>query len=119
MTFDEEAVEDLYEKIEINHDFYFGGFAKKNEELIEFIQNFYESFKIKLDPLYTSKPCLVLLQKHKEVFSLREVKYSSYILEDFRGRKALRKDMESHFTNKKVRQKRSEKQAHSSLTLNN
>ena len=34
---------------------YFGGYAKFNQELISFINNFYEITKIKLDPIYNSK----------------------------------------------------------------
>ena len=34
---------------------YFGGYAKFNQELISFINNFYEITKIKLDPIYIFK----------------------------------------------------------------
>lgn len=39
----------------LNRDFNFGGFGKVNDELIEFINWFYNSFKIPLDPIYTAK----------------------------------------------------------------
>ncbi|WP_143962589.1 1-aminocyclopropane-1-carboxylate deaminase/D-cysteine desulfhydrase [Litoribacter populi] len=36
-------------------DYHFGGYAKHNAILLEFIENFYESFGIPLDPIYTGK----------------------------------------------------------------
>lgn len=40
---------------EINTEFHFGGYAKYNQVLIDFIWEFYESFGIILDPIYTGK----------------------------------------------------------------
>jgi 1-aminocyclopropane-1-carboxylate deaminase len=40
---------------ELISDYHFGGYAKVNEELIDFINSFYRNFKIPLDPIYTSK----------------------------------------------------------------
>ena len=40
---------------EINHDFHFGGYAKANQELVDFINGFESSHNIQLDPIYTSK----------------------------------------------------------------
>jgi 1-aminocyclopropane-1-carboxylate deaminase len=39
----------------IYEDDYFGGYAKTNEELIEFMNSFFKCTGIKLDPIYTSK----------------------------------------------------------------
>jgi 1-aminocyclopropane-1-carboxylate deaminase len=36
-------------------DFHFGGYAKVNAELIDFINRFYKTYKIPLDPIYTGK----------------------------------------------------------------
>lgn len=36
-------------------DYHFGGYAKLNEELKRFMQDFYEKYLITLDPIYTSK----------------------------------------------------------------
>lgn len=36
-------------------DYHFGGYAKVNSELIEFINTFQEKYKIPLDPIYTGK----------------------------------------------------------------
>lgn len=40
---------------EINHNYHFGGYAKMDQELVEFIQHFKASTGILLDPVYTSK----------------------------------------------------------------
>lgn len=39
----------------IMDNFHFGGYAKYKEELIDFIWQFHENFKITLDPIYTGK----------------------------------------------------------------
>ena len=36
-------------------DYHFGGYAKVSEELILFINDFYQKFKVPLDPIYTGK----------------------------------------------------------------
>ncbi len=43
------------EKWSLNTNYHFGGFAKINEELINFINNFKEETSISLDPIYTGK----------------------------------------------------------------
>jgi len=45
----------VHDNFEIITDYHFGGYAKINEELIQFIQNFYRDYGIKLDPVYTGK----------------------------------------------------------------
>ena len=42
-------------KWQIISDYHFGGFAKKNKKLDDFIKDFYFNHKIKLDPVYTGK----------------------------------------------------------------
>ncbi|MDH5765991.1 MAG: pyridoxal-phosphate dependent enzyme [Gammaproteobacteria bacterium] len=39
----------------INSDYHFGGYARINEDLVNFIKNFYLKYKIQLDPVYTGK----------------------------------------------------------------
>jgi 1-aminocyclopropane-1-carboxylate deaminase len=39
----------------INLDYHFGGYAKYNEKLVEFINDFKENYQIQLDPIYTGK----------------------------------------------------------------
>jgi 1-aminocyclopropane-1-carboxylate deaminase len=41
--------------IEILHEYHFGGYSKKNETLVNFIQEFYMQTNIKLDYVYTGK----------------------------------------------------------------
>ena len=43
------------ENYELIHDYHFGGYAKFQPELIDFINNFKQKFKIPLDPIYTGK----------------------------------------------------------------
>jgi 1-aminocyclopropane-1-carboxylate deaminase len=42
-------------KYSVVHDYHFGGYAKKNNDLISFMNSFYESNKIPLDFVYTGK----------------------------------------------------------------
>lgn len=39
----------------LNLDYHFGGYAKTNEELIQFINNFKQETNVQLDPIYTGK----------------------------------------------------------------
>ena len=41
--------------MEVQLDYHFGGYAKINEELIRFINDFYKQTNIPLDPIYTGK----------------------------------------------------------------
>ncbi len=53
--------------IEINNDYHFGGYAKKNDELIKFMNSFYQQTKISSDFVYTGKlfyGMIDLLQKN-------------------------------------------------------
>jgi 1-aminocyclopropane-1-carboxylate deaminase len=43
------------ENWELVTDYYFGGYGKVNEELIQFINQFYKQTKVPLDPVYTGK----------------------------------------------------------------
>jgi 1-aminocyclopropane-1-carboxylate deaminase len=40
---------------EINTDYHFGGYAKKNQSLIDFINNFRLTYQIEIEPIYTGK----------------------------------------------------------------
>ena len=44
-----------YENWQLVTDYNFGGYTKWNQELIDFINTFYEKFGIHLDPIYTGK----------------------------------------------------------------
>jgi 1-aminocyclopropane-1-carboxylate deaminase len=43
------------QNFEIIHDYHFGGYAKKNEELLHFMNYFHEHHKIPTDFVYTGK----------------------------------------------------------------
>lgn len=40
---------------ELQHAYHFGGYAKVNDELLDFINNFRRRFEVNLDPIYTGK----------------------------------------------------------------
>ena len=50
-----ESVGGKYNNWDINLDFHFGGYAKINSELIEFIQRFQKITSIPIEPIYTGK----------------------------------------------------------------
>lgn len=54
-TLESEHMEELLSKVTVWEDYHFGGYAKFDQELIEFIQKFHSEFGIKLDPIYTGK----------------------------------------------------------------
>ncbi len=45
----------IYPKWLINNDFHFGGYAKSNQELFNFINDFEQTYRIPLEPIYTGK----------------------------------------------------------------
>ena len=45
----------MYPNYQIITDFHFGGYAKANAELVDFINNFKQQYGIQLDPVYTGK----------------------------------------------------------------
>jgi len=53
---------------EINHDHHLGGYAKFNDQLIDFINKFYTDHQLLLDPVYTGKMMLA-------IYNLIEKKY--------------------------------------------
>lgn len=59
-AFDADFIQDLLEEVEVDDDFHFGGYAKVNEELLEFIRSFYRETQVPLDPVYTAKAMYAL-----------------------------------------------------------
>ncbi len=47
-------------------DYHFGGFAKVNDDLLEFIEGIYQDQQILLDPIYTGKALFALFDRIKE-----------------------------------------------------
>ncbi|MHA7131276.1 1-aminocyclopropane-1-carboxylate deaminase/D-cysteine desulfhydrase [Algoriphagus namhaensis] len=54
--------------VEILTDFHFGGYAKFQPDLIDFIWDFYEKHRVPLDPIYTGKTAFALVHKIKTGF---------------------------------------------------
>lgn len=50
-----ESVEKNYDNWQLVTDYHFGGYTKWNQELIDFINDFYAIFKLQIDPIYTGK----------------------------------------------------------------
>lgn len=59
---------------ELIHHYHFGGYAKINEELIRFINEFYKETKIPLDPVYTGKMMFGILDLIKKGYFLENSK---------------------------------------------
>lgn len=51
----EKLLQELYEHWSVNNAYHFGGYAKHQTELIDFINQFYEKHQIPLDVIYTGK----------------------------------------------------------------
>ncbi len=52
---DEGAVEEELRRLNIVSDFHFGGYGKVDDELVDFLNEFYRKTDIPLDPIYTGK----------------------------------------------------------------
>ncbi|XOV68502.1 MAG: 1-aminocyclopropane-1-carboxylate deaminase/D-cysteine desulfhydrase [Fluviicola sp.] len=57
---DAETTQSLLEKTEVLDDYHFGGYAKYDEQLIEFIRSMHTRFSLKFDPVYTGKALFAL-----------------------------------------------------------
>ncbi len=57
-----------YPELTIFEDYYFGGYAKKTEELINFMNEFYSKHKIPTDFIYTAKMMYGVMDKIKSGF---------------------------------------------------
>ncbi|MEP2026137.1 MAG: pyridoxal-phosphate dependent enzyme [Reichenbachiella sp.] len=51
---------------ELSHDYHFGGYAKYNNDLITFINQFHVDYRIALDPIYTGKMMFGLFDLFKK-----------------------------------------------------
>ncbi|MDY6899886.1 MAG: pyridoxal-phosphate dependent enzyme, partial [Cyanobacteriota bacterium] len=50
-----ESVGTSYDNWQLITDYHFGGYTKWNQELIDFINLFYQKFSLQIDPIYTGK----------------------------------------------------------------
>jgi 1-aminocyclopropane-1-carboxylate deaminase len=64
--FDEEMSVENLKKVEVLDRYHFGGYGKFDEVLLGFIQEFYQSYSIPLDPIYTGKAMFALFDQIKQ-----------------------------------------------------
>ena len=64
--FDQESVDEVMNKLQLNTKYHFGGFAKVSQELLSFQKAFYQSNRIELDLLYTAKMMMGLCEELRE-----------------------------------------------------
>ncbi len=63
---EEEMIDELFQKVTVQADYHFGGYAKYTTELIEFIQETYKIHDLPLDPVYTSKAFYAMNEELKK-----------------------------------------------------
>lgn len=61
--FDSEMIEDLLNQVEVHNNFHFGGYAKWNNELLDFMQSCKENHQLELDKIYTGKAFFALIHE--------------------------------------------------------
>ena len=66
---------DLHKNFSIYHDYHFGGYARHPKELIDFMNNIYQQYKLPLDFVYTAKAFYGLLQfiHHQKILPASKV----------------------------------------------
>ena len=62
---DSETVSAMLKGLDVLDAYHFGGYAKVNNELVEFISQFYQKHQLKLDPVYTGKAMFGLWEEIK------------------------------------------------------
>lgn len=66
ITFDEETVEGLVDRSAFIYNAHRGGYAKVDDQLLDFTKAFFEEYKIKLDAIYTAKAMMWLIEEVKK-----------------------------------------------------
>lgn len=66
LSYNEAESASSYKQLILNTNHHFGGYGKVNQELISFINTFYQQTDIPLDPIYTGKAMYAMLQDYKE-----------------------------------------------------
>lgn len=59
---DMEWIDELLSNVRVHGQYHFGGYGKYTDELLTFIKEFYQKYKLKLDPIYTAKVMYGLLE---------------------------------------------------------
>jgi len=60
---DGDWIAQMLSNVVVHDEYHFGGYGKYNSELLEFIKEFYLSYSLKLDPIYTGKTMFALLNE--------------------------------------------------------
>lgn len=60
---EEQMVEEYLSRVDVLSECHFGGYAKYNEELIDFIRTFKKQHDLELDPVYTGKAMFALMEQ--------------------------------------------------------
>lgn len=60
---EKEWLEEAFSRLNILDDYHFGGYGKYDDELLNFIREFYLKYDVKLDPIYTGKAMFGLLKE--------------------------------------------------------
>lgn len=66
LSFNEAQSVSSYKQLILNTNYHFGGYGKVNQELIGFINEFYQQTNIPLDPIYTGKAMFAMIQDYHD-----------------------------------------------------
>ena len=64
---EEEWLEEAFSRLNVLNDYHFGGYGKYDDELLNFIREFYSRYNLKLDPIYTGKAMYGLMKELENV----------------------------------------------------
>ena len=59
-AFEEEIIEDVLSRVVVHDEAHFGGYGKYDEELLDYMESFFQQTGIPLDPIYTGKVAYAL-----------------------------------------------------------
>ncbi|WP_188405268.1 1-aminocyclopropane-1-carboxylate deaminase/D-cysteine desulfhydrase [Psychroflexus salis] len=80
---------------QLNTDFHLGGYAKVSEELIQFINSFYTTYQIPLDPIYTGKMLFGLFQLIKSGYFSENTRILAIHTGGLQGVESMNKKLQS------------------------
>jgi 1-aminocyclopropane-1-carboxylate deaminase/D-cysteine desulfhydrase-like pyridoxal-dependent ACC family enzyme len=63
---DKETENSVLERVSLLTDYHFGGYAKCDKRLIQFMRNFHRKTNVKLDPIYTAKAAFAMYEQVKQ-----------------------------------------------------
>jgi 1-aminocyclopropane-1-carboxylate deaminase len=62
---DFDTIDELMSRLEVLDQYHFGGYAKTDTTLLEFIRSFYKTYGMRLDPVYTGKALFAFWKEMK------------------------------------------------------